>query len=164
MVPLLIQQNYIDAAKNGILRNPQLSELEKLEALSKASDAVSDIDMVGSKIRGQDQHWELLPTQAVFCMAVGNPINGFQEFPSFPAVSCFRGLFNFLMCFQWLGKYSSTNKKNRLTRELVHHSSLSIGQGFLPMRMDYVPYLRSRLLHPLLTKGKEGVRDASENY
>lgn len=87
LVPLLIQQNYIDSAKSGVLRNPQLSEVDKLEALSKASDAVSDIDMVGSKIRGQDQHWELLPTQAVFCVSVGNQVSGFQEFPNFPAVS-----------------------------------------------------------------------------
>lgn len=57
LVPLLIQQNYVDASKSGVFRNPQLDDLKKLEMLSQASDAVSDVDMVGSLIRGQDQHW-----------------------------------------------------------------------------------------------------------
>lgn len=87
LVPLLIQQNYIDSSKSGIFKDPNVDELAKMEALSKAADAVSDVDLVGAKIRGQDQHWELLPTQAVFCLGVGQPIRGFQAFPSFPSVS-----------------------------------------------------------------------------
>lgn len=58
-----------------------------------------------------------------------------------------------------MGKYSATNKKARLTRELVQHSSLSIGQGFVPMRLDYVPYLRNRLLQPLLAQNKDGCEE-----
>jgi hypothetical protein len=34
----------------------------------------------------------------------------------------------------------------RLTKELVYHSSLSINQNFNAVRMEYVPYLRSHLL------------------
>lgn len=60
---------------------------------------------------------------------------------------------------QWLGKYSATNKRARLTRELVQHSSLAIGQGFVPMRLDYVPFLRAKLLRPLLAKGKDGCEE-----
>jgi hypothetical protein len=58
-----------------------------------------------------------------------------------------------------LGKYSATNKKARFTREMVQHTSLSIGQGFLPMRLDCVPYVRQRLLYPLLSKGKDGIEE-----
>ena len=47
LLPLLVQQNYIDAAKNGIFRNPQISEDQKLEMLSDASDSVSDMDLIG---------------------------------------------------------------------------------------------------------------------
>lgn len=142
LCPLLIQQNYIDAAKSGVFRQPQLDDASKMDALAAAADAVSDMDLVGARIRGQDQHWELLPTQAVFCLAVGQPIAGFQAFPAFPA---------------WLGKYSTTNKTARLVRELVQHTSLSVGQGFTAMRLDYAPYLRTQLLQPLLAQGKEGV-------
>lgn len=34
LVPLLVQQNYIDSSKNGIFKNARLSEVEKLEQLS----------------------------------------------------------------------------------------------------------------------------------
>jgi replication factor C subunit 1 len=86
LLPLLLQQNYIDAAKSGIFRNPQLDDCSKMEALVRASEAVSDVDMLGAMIRGQDQHWELLPAQSALCMAIGQPIQGFQAFPTFPAV------------------------------------------------------------------------------
>lgn len=86
LIPLLVQENYVDAAKNGVYRNPQLDDGAKMEALARAADAASDMDLVGTSIRGADQHWELLPTQAVFCMRVGQEITGFQAFPSFPSV------------------------------------------------------------------------------
>jgi hypothetical protein len=123
LVPLLIQQNYIDSSKNGIFRNPALDDSIKMEILSAAADAVSDIDMIGSKIRGQDQHWELLPAQAAFSVKVGCHIQGFQPFPSFPA---------------WLGKYSATSRKYRLTKEIVHHTALSIGQVCSSKSLDIV--------------------------
>eukprot|EP00981_Chlorochromonas_danica_P000348 scaffold90_cov163-Ochromonas_danica.AAC.3 len=142
--PLIIQQNYIDAAKNGVFRNPQKDDVAKIEALAKAASAISDVDLIGSKIRGQDQHWELLPCQAASCLAVGNPIAGFQAFPTFPA---------------WLGKFSSTNKTSRLVREIVQHSSLSVGQGFQVIRLDFIPFLRQKFLHYLTNDGKAGVED-----
>jgi replication factor C subunit 1 len=89
-------------------------------------------------------HWELLPAQAAFSCRVGSIIKGFQAFPQFP---------------QWLGKNSTTGKFKRLTQELVLHSSLAIGQGFSAVRMEYVPYLRSMLMKPLLTKGAEGAEE-----
>lgn len=58
---------------------------------------------------------------------------------------------------QWLGKYSSTNKTSRLTRELTQHTALSIGQGFQAIRQDYIPFLRKLLVQPLLTSGKDAV-------
>jgi replication factor C subunit 1 len=91
LMPLLIQENYIDAAKNGIIRNPHIDDVRKMEILSQAADAVSDMELMGHAVRGNgsDQHWELLPEQAVFCMRVGQPIQGFQAFPSFPSVRNF---------------------------------------------------------------------------
>jgi len=103
---------------------------------------VSDMDMAGSKIMGGgDQHWELLPAQAAMAVRVGSDLQGYQSFPTFPG---------------WLGKNSTKNKKHRLTNEIVHHTALSIGQGFLPIRLEYVPYLREQLLRPLLMHGADG--------
>lgn len=93
---------------------------------------------------GADQHWELLPVQAAMAVRVGHKVRGFQSFPTFP---------------QWLGKYSSTGKTRRLTQELVLHTSTSIAQGFTAMRLEYVPYLRMHLLHPLMVKGSDGAHE-----
>jgi hypothetical protein len=57
------------------------------------------VDLVGACIMGQDQHWELLPAQAAFSARVGSIIQGFQAFPSFPAVSFLSHLrFYFIIC------------------------------------------------------------------
>ena len=117
LTPLLIQQNYVDSAKSGIFKNPALDEVQRMELLAKASDAVSDSDLAAAAIRGQNMHWELLTTQAVFCVRAGAFVQGFQAFPGFPA---------------WLGKTSTTSKMNRLTKEIVHHTALSIGQVSIP--------------------------------
>ncbi len=60
---------------------------------------------------------------------------------------------------QWLGKNSTTTKNKRLVQELTAHTSLSIGQGFLSLRLEYVPFLRIMLLAPLLERGVEGVTE-----
>lgn len=84
-----------------------------MDRLSRAADSVSDMDLAGSSVRGNDMHWELLPAQAALSVAVGSHIRGFQSYPTFPA---------------WLGKNSSTNKNRRLTQEIVVHTALSIDQ------------------------------------
>ena len=55
-----------------------------MDRLAEAADAVSDMELAGSAVRGNDMHWELLPIQAAFCLKAGSSIQGFQAFPSFP--------------------------------------------------------------------------------
>ena len=143
LVPLLIQQNYLEAGGNGAFAfSRQPDEVLRLEALADAAAAVSDMDMAGSKIMGGgDQHWELLPAQAAMACRVGTKVAGYLPRPQFPG---------------WMGKNSTRNKRVRLTKEIVHHTLLSIGQGFLPIRLEYVPFLREQLLQPLLRGGAEG--------
>ncbi len=50
LLPLLVQQNYIDASKNGIFKNPNLPEDTKMDLLYEASEAVSDLDLVGKLV------------------------------------------------------------------------------------------------------------------
>lgn len=113
LMPLLIQQNYIDSAKCGIFSSMQMNDIQKMEQLSLAADTVSELDLIESKIRGFEQHWELLPSQAALSVKVGFQVQGSQPFPFFPA---------------WLGKSSTTLKKQRLIEEIVHHTSLSVRQ------------------------------------
>jgi replication factor C subunit 1 len=145
LIPLMVQENYLQYAKGGSLRTA--SEVDMLTKLSQAADAVSDMELAGSSVMGQDQHWELLPTQAMLSVRVGSIIQGFAGFPSFPS---------------WLGKYSTTGKKKRLTQELVTHTNLKIGQGFTPIRLEYAPYLRNIIVQPLLVKGADAVEETCD--
>jgi replication factor C subunit 1 len=141
LVPLLVQENYIDAGKgSGYIRG--LPEGDRMEKLSMAADAVSDMDIVGPGRMGSDMHWDLLPVQAAFSVRVGSLLQGFQAFPAFP---------------KWLGKNSTTGKTKRLTQELCFHTMENIGVGFGTMRQTYVPYMTTLLLAPLLARGSDGV-------
>ena len=142
LLPLLVAQNYIDSSKNGIFKAPGLGDAEKLNRLSQAADSVSDLDMVGAAIRGQDMSWSLLPNQAMMAVRTGFYVQGFQAFPTFPA---------------WLGKNSTFGKKSRLTKEISNHTALSIGQGFTPIRLDYIPYLRDVLVRKMLSQDADAV-------
>lgn len=142
LVPLLVQENYIDAAKNGIFRSPLLDDSNKLEKLAQAAHAVSDMELAGARIMGENQHWELLPVQAAMAVRAGSIVNGFQAFPSFPS---------------WLGKNSTRTKRRRLTQDIVTHTSLTLRQGFSPIRLEYIPYLREILLQKVLYTSAEGL-------
>jgi replication factor C subunit 1 len=140
LVPLLVQHNYIDAARNGACNPARSGEIESIEILAKAASAASDMDIIGSGIMGGgDQHWELLPLQGAMAVRVGSNLSGFQAYPSFPG---------------WLGKNSTKSKKNRLTKEIVYHTALSIGQGFAAIRLEYCFYLKNFLLK-LMKQEKE---------
>ena len=52
LVPLLVQQNYIESSKNGIFRAPGVSDIDAMTALWKSSQAASDMDLAESGIRG----------------------------------------------------------------------------------------------------------------
>jgi replication factor C subunit 1 len=147
-VPLLIEENYIDSSKSGIFKNPSLDDAAKLDRLAEAAMSISDMELAGASIMGQDQHWELLPVQAAMSVRAGSIVHGFQAFPSFPS---------------WLGKNSTKTKKRRLTQEIVLHTSLSIGQGFSPIRLEYIPYLREILLQILLTS-ESGIETVIELF
>jgi replication factor C subunit 1 len=138
LLPLLVQQNYIDSSQSGIFRIPGKDAADKLDMLSKAADSVSEMELLGAQVRGNDQHWELLPAQAALSMRVGSIVQGYQNFPTFP---------------QWLGKNSTTSKNKRLTQELVIHTLLRARQGFESIRMEYNCYLKFILMKILKVYG-----------
>ena len=65
------------------------------------------MDLAESTVRGQDQHWELLTTEAAFAVAVGAKVKGFQGFPAFPAVCVYTTVMTYMcvcvyFCLQYL--------------------------------------------------------------
>jgi replication factor C subunit 1 len=123
------------------------NELDVVDRLARAADAASDSELVGKMIMGGDQHWELLPTQAALNVRVGHIARGGIGMPGFP---------------EWLGKYSTKTRKQRLTTELAMHMSLAYSGSFESLRLHYVPVLRGMLLHSLLTNDTDGVNEAIE--
>ncbi|KAM3939842.1 replication factor C subunit 1 isoform 2-T2 [Leptodactylus fuscus] len=141
MAPLFVQENYVHvkpAAAGGNLK-------KHLTLLSKAADSICDGDLVDRAIRSK-QVWSLLPTQAIYASVLpGELMRGYMsQFPSFPS---------------WLGKYSSTGKHDRITQELAMHTSLRTRTSKCALNLDYLSYMRDRLVHPLAAHGADGVQE-----
>ncbi|KAM5192693.1 replication factor C subunit 1 [Mantella aurantiaca] len=141
IAPLFVQENYIHvkpAAAGGNMK-------KHLLLLSKTADSICDGDLVDRAIRSK-QVWSLLPTQAIYASVLpGELMKGYMsQFPNFPS---------------WLGKYSSTGKHDRITQELAMHTSLRTRTSKSALNLDYLSYMRDRLVHPLTTLGSDGVQD-----
>ncbi|XP_069600697.1 replication factor C subunit 1 isoform X2 [Ranitomeya imitator] len=141
MAPLFVQENYVHvkpAAAGGNLK-------KHLLLLSKAADSICDGDLVDRAIRSK-QVWSLLPTQAIYASVLpGELMRGYMsQFPSFPS---------------WLGKFSSTGKHQRITQELAMHTSLRTRTSKCALNLDYLSYMRDKLVQPLATRGSDGVQE-----
>ncbi|XP_040191058.1 replication factor C subunit 1 isoform X2 [Rana temporaria] len=141
IAPLFVQENYINvkpAASGGNLK-------KHLLLLSKTADSICDGDLVDRAIRSK-QTWSLLPTQAIYASVLpGELMKGYMsQPPHFPS---------------WLGKYSSTGKHDRITQELAMHMSLRTRASRGALNLDYLPYMRDRLVQPLITQGSDGVQE-----
>jgi len=137
LIPLLIQQNYVNALQSS----SQIQGDSKVARLSLAAEAMSDCDLVESALRSE-QNWSLLPVQAALTVRVGTHARGSCGFPGFP---------------EWFGKNSTTNKKKRLTSELAMHLNSSVSGGLEAVRLSYVPALRDRLMKPMVEQGADAV-------
>lgn len=141
LAPLFVQENYVHvkpAAAGGNLK-------KHLLLLSKAADSICDGDLVDRAIRSK-QVWSLLPTQAIYASVLpGELMRGYMsQFPSFPS---------------WLGKFSSTGKHDRITQELAMHTCLRTRTSKRALNLDYLPYMRDKLVQPLAAHGADGVQE-----
>ncbi|KAI8934563.1 hypothetical protein NX059_008261 [Plenodomus lindquistii] len=144
--PLMLQENYLGT--NPILSH-SLSGKEKmlknLELASEAADSISDGDLVDRMIHGSQQQWSLMPTHAVF---------SFVRPASFVSGSTAGNQTRFT---SWLGKNSSTNKLNRMIKEIQAHMRLRSSGDRHEVRQQYVPVLWTELVQKLQKQGKEAV-------
>jgi replication factor C subunit 1 len=141
LIPLLIGENWITAAKGPNPKDPEL-----MDRMARTAAALSDAELVGAAIRGDGaSNWSLLPTQAAMNVRVGSHIGrGMLGWPNFPS---------------WLGKNSTTGKRRRLLGELMTHMSGHVSGDTDAVRLSYIPTLRSALLAPLVRGDDEGVRE-----
>eukprot|EP00076_Gallus_gallus_P020467 XP_015141134.2 replication factor C subunit 1 isoform X1 [Gallus gallus] len=142
LAPLFVQENYVHvkpAAAGGDLK-------KHLMLLSRAADSICDGDLVDKQIRTK-QNWNLLPTQAIYSSVLpGELMRGYMaQFPVFP---------------NWLGKFSSTGKHERIIQELAMHMSLRTQACKRTVNMEYLSHLRDALVQPLKDFGADGVQNA----
>ncbi|PIA13441.1 DNA replication factor C, large subunit [Coemansia reversa NRRL 1564] len=140
IVPLFVQENYIDTWPNGTT-----TELEALEQLSRAADMIAEGDVVEGKLRGSQQ-WGLMPLHATLsCVA-----------PAFHA----RGRRNVAYRFPlWLGRNSKGTRLARQLREVQSHMRLRMAVDKTEVRQSYIPAMVPEMTKPLIDQGAGGIED-----
>ncbi|KAL3986062.1 Replication factor RFC1 C terminal domain family protein [Acanthocheilonema viteae] len=144
IMPLFVQENY------PFVQNSKMSTSERLYALRKAANSISEGDIIDRIIRTTGA-WTLLIEQALFsCVVPTSYMNGYMK-----------GVINFP---SWLGRNSTFNKRQRLLRQLTTHTYLRTFAAVFPVVLDYVPVLRQNYCRPLLDKENDGVNDVINLY
>ncbi|KAJ2808843.1 DNA replication factor C complex subunit Rfc1 [Coemansia guatemalensis] len=140
IVPLFVQENYIDMWPNGAT-----NDLGALEQLSRAADMIAEGDVVEGKLRGSQQ-WGLMPLHATLaCVA-----------PAFHA----RGRRNTMYRFPlWLGRNSKGTRLARQLREVQSHMRLRMALDKTEVRQSYIPAMIPEMTKPLIDQGASGIED-----
>ncbi|KAM3716242.1 Replication factor C subunit [Dirofilaria immitis] len=144
VMPLFVHENY------PFVQNSKMSLSERLCALRKAASSISEGDVIDRIIRTTGA-WTLLNEQALFSSVL----------PTFYMNGYMKGMINFP---SWLGKNSTSNKRQRLLRQLTTHAYLRTFVAVFPMVLDYIPVLRQNYCHSLLDKGNDGINDVVNLY
>jgi replication factor C subunit 1 len=143
---LMIQENYLrptpDIARNaGTLKDQKFKALELAE---KASESISNADLVDAMIHGSQQQWSLMPTHAVFsCVTPAYYMHGASS-----------GQYAFTT---WLGNNSKQGKLLRLLREIQGHMRLRISGDRNEVRQAYMQTLFDRLVRRFAVDGAGAV-------
>lgn len=126
MISLVLGENYINANKT-----------KSLDDLSKAADALCNVDILNTRIKGQQQ-WNLMPIAAAANVSVATYTKGFVGFPKFPEI---------------LGKISKTNKRIRMLGEISSHITANTTASTSSIRLEMMEPLRYFILSPLIEQG-----------
>ncbi|KAJ1036725.1 hypothetical protein NDA10_007786 [Ustilago hordei] len=145
-LPLMVAENYVKARPILLSQDSgPMKEVKHLHLLSKASESISDGDMIDRMIHASEPHWSLMPLHSIAssvrpCSFIyGGTQTGFPTFPS------------------WLGQNS---KQQRLLRSLVDlqaKMSLISSSSRHDLRQHYVPTMWTMLVNPILQQGSNGV-------
>ncbi|CDS01238.1 hypothetical protein [Sporisorium scitamineum] len=147
-VPLMVAENYAKA--RPVLASRETGprqQVKHLELLKKASESISDGDLVDRMIHGGEQHWSLMPLHAIAssvrpCSYIYGGTEG--GFPSFPA---------------WLGQNSKQQRLTRAVMDLQAKMRLVCSGSRHDLRQHYLPSMWSMLIQPMVEHGAEGVED-----
>jgi replication factor C subunit 1 len=143
---LMLQENYLNTAplRANSLNGPE-RKLKLLELVEKASESISDGDLVDRLIHGAQQQWSLMPTHGVF---------SFVRPASFISGSMAYGKTSFT---SWLGNNSKQSKFTRVVKEIQSHMRLRTAADRHEVRQLYVPMFWDRMPKRLSKVGKDSV-------
>ena len=126
---------------------PAQRDMLGLSRIVMASEAIAESDVVGKRI-SSEQQWSLAPLHGIMsCCAPGFFAQGTIGRVNFPA---------------WLGRNSTSTKRQRLLRECTSHMQAQISGSKEEVRQSYVPALREALLRPLRDRGADGIPEVLE--
>ena len=146
LVPLMVHENYRSTRPACVNAS---NKLDHLRQLAKASDLISQSDLVNQRIRSGEQQWSLLPFHAILSTV----------YPAAEIQGQITGRINFT---SWLGQNSKKMKFDRMVQNLQYHTCTRTRTNNVDLRLHYVPFLRDRLLAPLAKHGADGVSDVLE--
>ncbi|CAG8735358.1 11766_t:CDS:2, partial [Acaulospora colombiana] len=135
-------ENYLKQtpARTVGLQGPD-QEIKTLELMQKASESISDADMVDVLLRGAEQHWSLMPLHA--CLSLVRPASFMYGQASNP------GWGNSASFPQWLGQNSKQNKLQRTLGDIQAKMRMKVSGDKTEIRRQYIPALAPQLVDPL---------------
>ncbi|GLT50030.1 hypothetical protein SLA2020_235420 [Shorea laevis] len=142
LVPLLIQENYINYRPNSTGKDD--NGLKRLSLIARAAESIGDGDIINVQIRKYRQ-WQLSQAGSLASSIIPAALlHGQREILE-------QGERNYNRFGGWLGKNSSMGKNFRLLEDLHVHllasRESSSGRGIL--RLEYLTLLLKRLTDPL---------------
>ena len=154
LMGLMVHQNYLKVCggqfQNAKVKGTEDDQVDALNQMYEATEAMSDFGMVEENLRGGDQNWALLPLCSVLAVKVGHHAGGpnggmLGGYPEFAG---------------WLGKNSSRGKKVRLLQELRRHMNYKVSADASELRMNYLPIMRQQFEQLLFDKDGARVSEA----
>ncbi|XP_031371611.1 replication factor C subunit 1 isoform X1 [Punica granatum] len=148
LVPLLIQENYLNYRPSGA--NKDDNGLKRMSLIARAAESIADGDIVNVQIRRYRQ-WQLSQTSCLSSSIIPAALLHGQRETLEP------GERNFNRFGGWLGKNSTLGKNLRLLDNLHDHilASRESNSGRETLRVEYLSLLRDRLTNPLKTMPKD---------
>ncbi|XP_057480701.1 replication factor C subunit 1-like [Actinidia eriantha] len=148
LIPLLIQENYINYRPSSVGKDD--NGMKRMSLIARAAESIADGDIINVQIRRYRQ-WQLSQTGTLAsCIIPAALLHGQRE-------TLEQGERNFNRFGGWLGKNSTTGKNLRLLEDLHVHLLASRGSslGRTTLRVDYLTLLLKQLIDPLRVLPKD---------
>ncbi|KAL8147962.1 hypothetical protein AgCh_005334 [Apium graveolens] len=148
LVPLLIQENYVNYKPSSAGRDDD--GLKRMSLIARAAESIADGDIINVQIRRYRQ-WQLSQSSSLSsCIIPAALLHGQREILE-------QGERNFNRFGGWLGRNSTMGKNYRLLDDLHVHllASRESNLGRTTLRLDYLTLLLKNLTDPLRVLPKD---------